>query len=347
MSRTAEQSMAGASARGVQHVDSVAASASPAVSVIVPAYNAAHFIADALDSVFAQTYQDFEIVVVNDGSPDAPALERALAPYRDRVTYIAQENGGPSRARNAAARAARGRYLALLDADDVWEPDYLASQVAALEADPSADVVYANGVIFGEGTDAGREMLDAFPSAEGEVTFERVLTGESTVLICAVVRRAAFERVGGFDDRLRAAEDFDLWLRVLKSGGRILCNRRRLMRYRRSAGSNSSSHERMYSAALAVFEKTAARDDLTDGERRALERETARYRAMLRLAEGKRALARGDTRAARGAFAEANSYFGSAKLRAVLCALRVAPWLLRGAYRARERRGRGAQEARA
>jgi glycosyltransferase involved in cell wall biosynthesis len=346
VSGAAEVSKVGAAARGVRHGDSVAASASPAVSVIVPAYNAARFIADALESVFAQTFGDFEIVVVNDGSPDTPALERALAPCRDRLTYVAQENGGPSRARNAAARAARGRYLALLDADDVWEPDYLASQVAALEADPSADAVYANGVIFGDGADAGREMMDAFPSGDGEVTFERVLTGECTVLICAVVRRAAFERVGGFDDDLRAAEDFDLWLRVLKSGGRILCNRRRLMRYRRSAGSNSSSQERMYAGALAVFEKTAARDDLSAGERRAVERERARYRAMLRRAEGKRALAHGDTTAARGALAEANSYFGSAKLRAAVLALRVAPWLLRGAYRALARRG-DAREARA
>src|ERR671939_2007579 len=97
----------------------------PAVSVIIPAYNAAAHIGAALDSVFAQTFTDYEVIVVNDGSPDTPELERALDAYAGRLLYVRQENRGPSGARNAGIRRARGEYVALLDSDDLWLPAYL------------------------------------------------------------------------------------------------------------------------------------------------------------------------------------------------------------------------------
>jgi len=108
----------------------------PAVSVIIPAYNAAGFISETLQSVFAQTYRDFEIIVVNDGSPDTAALEAVLRPFADRLVYLPQENRGVSAARNTGIRAARGRYVAFLDSDDLWEPEFLAAQMGMLERDP-------------------------------------------------------------------------------------------------------------------------------------------------------------------------------------------------------------------
>jgi glycosyltransferase involved in cell wall biosynthesis len=104
----------------------------PVVSIVVPAYNAAKYIGETLDSVLAQTFNEYEIIVVNDGSPDTAELERALAPYRSRIVYLTQENGGPGRARNTAIRAARGRYIALLDADDVSTENRLESAVRAM-----------------------------------------------------------------------------------------------------------------------------------------------------------------------------------------------------------------------
>ena len=91
----------------------------PAVSVVIPAFRVAGYIAETLDSVLAQTCQDFEILVVNDGSPDTEALRAALAPYRERILYIEQPQGGPSKARNTAIAAARGDLLAFLDGDDL------------------------------------------------------------------------------------------------------------------------------------------------------------------------------------------------------------------------------------
>ena len=106
------------------------------VSVIIPAYNTAAYITETLDSVFAQTFKDFEVIVVNDGSPDTEDLERVLQPYRARIVYVKQENRGVSGARNAGILRARGEFLAFLDSDDVWLPDYLAEQMKFLEAHP-------------------------------------------------------------------------------------------------------------------------------------------------------------------------------------------------------------------
>src|SRR5215471_7095493 len=98
----------------------------PSVSVVMPAYLAADYIGVALESVFNQTFQDYEVIVVNDGSPDCDNLEKVLAPYQDRITYIKQSNGGCSSARNRGLSVARGHWVAFLDTDDYWEPEYLA-----------------------------------------------------------------------------------------------------------------------------------------------------------------------------------------------------------------------------
>ncbi len=121
----------------------------PAVSVIVPAYNVAPFIGEALASIFAQTFKDYEVIVINDGSPDTPELERAIEPFRSRITYIRQANRGVSAARNAGIRVARAAFVAHLDPDDAWEPDYLSEQLAVLANDPSIDVLYPDAWIFG------------------------------------------------------------------------------------------------------------------------------------------------------------------------------------------------------
>src|SRR3954464_6405374 len=111
---------------------------SPTVSVVVPAYNVAAYIGATLESAFAQTCQDFEIVVVNDGSPDTADLREAIAPYRQRIHYIEQPQGGAARARNTGIAAARGELLAFLDGDDLWAPTFLASQIAILGREPDA-----------------------------------------------------------------------------------------------------------------------------------------------------------------------------------------------------------------
>ncbi len=121
----------------------------PTVSVVIPVYRAAYLRA-ALDSVRAQTFRNYEIIVVDDGSPDRTELERWLAGDRDGLQYLKQENRGPSAARNVGVRAARGTFVAFLDADDTWEPTYLEHQIAALTHPAGVDMSYCNWMTMGK-----------------------------------------------------------------------------------------------------------------------------------------------------------------------------------------------------
>lgn len=309
----------------------------PLVSIVIPAYQAARWIAETLDSVLAQSFSDYEIIVVNDGSPDTVELERMLEPYRERIVYLCQENRGLAGARNTGIRAARGRYIAPLDADDLWEPEFLAEQLAILEADPALDMVYADARVFGDAPEAGRTLMELSPS-EGEVTFERLVTGQCTVNVCATVaRREALLRAGLFDESFRRTEDFELWLRLAKLGGRIGYQRRVLGGYRRRVGSLSSDAERMVESVLRVLAKAEQYPNITPAERERIEQRRRAESARLHLHAGKKAVAGGDTEAAMRHLARANAYFHSRKLSVTILLLRVAPRLVQTLYRWRNR----------
>lgn len=309
----------------------------PLVSVVIPAYQAANCIAATLDSVLAQTFQDYEIIVVNDGSPDSVQLETVLEPYRGRITYYRQDNQGPAGARNTGIRAARGEYIALLDSDDLWEPEHLAAQLAVLQGDPSIDMVYADARIFGDVQEQGHTVMELCPS-QGEVTFERLVMRECTVHICvSVVRRQALVDAGLFDPAFRGTEDIDMWLRMLKRGRRIAYQRRVLGSYRRHAGSLSSDPLRMIEGFLAVLAKAAEDPNATAAERSAIERQSQLQRANLALEQGRRAFLAGDTDAAIRSLTQANAHHKSARLTAILLLLRVAPHFLQAVYQWRDR----------
>ena len=315
----------------------VCPAASPlTVSVIIPTYNTTEYIGQALDSVLAQTLQADEIIVINDGDPDTDELERVLEPYRERIVYLKQENGGVSSARNAGIRVARGDFIAQLDPDDMWEPDYLAVQVAAIEDDPTIDVLYPNALIFGDAADAGRKIMEICPS-EGEVTFESLVTRRCTVMAYALVRRETILRAGMYDESLHCSEDFDLWLRIVKQGGRIAYHHRVLARYRRRQGSHTSDPVWLYGNILKVLDKAERTMTLTERESETLRRERKKFHAMLRLSEGKRAFFKGDIKAAIEGLTEANAFFKSRKTATVLWLLRFAPRLLVTVYSLRDR----------
>ena len=303
---------------------------------MIPAYRAVRSIVATLESVLAQSFGDYEIIVVNDGSPDSEELEKVVEPYLSRITYLRQENQGPAGARNTGIQAARGEYVALLDADDLWEPDHLASQVAVLESDPSIDMVYADARIFGDAPEEGHTVMELSPS-EGEVTFESLVTRRCTVHICvSVARRQALLDAGLFDRAFRGTEDIDMWLRIVKRGGRIVYQRRVLGRYRKQAGSLSADSVRMIEGFLAVLAKAVQDPGVTPAERDAINRQCAQQRARLALENGRRAFLAGDSDAAIRHLTRANAHFQSARLTVVLFLLRVAPRLLQTVYHWRE-----------
>ncbi|MBX6386338.1 MAG: glycosyltransferase family 2 protein [Microbispora sp.] len=308
----------------------------PKVSVIIPVHNTSGYIGQTLDSIFAQTYPDFEVILINDGSTDTPELIAALEPYQGRIVYLEQENRGPAAARNAGIRVARGEYVAFLDSDDLWEPDYLAEQMSILEKDPRIDVLYPNARIFGDGAEAGRTAMELSPS-EGPVTLERVLDERCNIPIYVTARRHAVVRAGLFDEAFLRAEDYELWVRMLKTGARFEYHAQPLVRYRVRPDSLSSNTGRQFRAGLQVLDKVERTMALTPPERDALREARRRFTARLHLTEAKEALFRGDTTQAIERLRDSNRYFRRHKLSLVILLLRLAPGLTRRAYELRDR----------
>jgi glycosyltransferase involved in cell wall biosynthesis len=304
----------------------------PLVSVVIPAYNVGGLIAQTLDSVFAQHYRRFEVFVVNDGSPDTPVLEAALAPYRDRITYFAQENAGPSAARNAAVERARGALIAFLDGDDLWHPQYLSEQVARTKANRDAAVVHTDAEVIGDPTASGMTLRQLNRSS-GEASFASIVTEQYTLATsCTIVRRDWWDRVGPFDPLLRRSEDFDLWLRIAHAGGRFEGNPRVLAHYRRHDRSASADIDLMADALLTVLEKCERTLQLDATDRAAVQTARARKLAEKRFMEGKRAFLERDYSGARRAIRQANAVIGSYKLAVIGVALLVMPRLLSWLY---------------
>lgn len=234
------------------------AQASPVlVSVIIPAFNASGSISRTLDSVFAQTFLDYEVIVVNDGSPDTELFEQALKPYMACIRYLKQPNKGPGGARNTAISQMRGKYAAFLDSDDVWLPTHLAIQIEMLTADPSLDLVYADSVLTEEGIAVGHAFGREPQSSP--VTFEFILTENCTVgTSSTVASRDALVAAGLFDERFKCCEDFDLWLRMSFRGSKMNYDLAVHLDHALSSESLSGNRYVMKKARIEVYEKTAS-----------------------------------------------------------------------------------------
>jgi len=309
-----------------------ATEAAPAVSVIIPAYNIAPYIAETLASVFAQTFTDYEVIVVNDGSPDTEEFERAIQPYLDTIVYLKQDNGGASAARNRGLQAARGGFVAFLDGDDVWLPGYLEEQMRFMQ-EQGCDLACADAMFFGEGSfESGTYMkawMDDAP-ASGDFTFLELVDAKRSVITSGVVaRRQPIVEIGMFDKELRRAQDFDLWLRLAVAGHRLSFQRKALLKYRCRTDSLSGGVINSHRRELAVFDKIEQRYELSPEERARAAEIICRRRALLQFELGKLYSARGDFAAAHAAFAEANRLEPTLKRRIAPFLTRLAPRTMR------------------
>jgi glycosyltransferase involved in cell wall biosynthesis len=309
-------------------ITGAAAVPTPSISVIIPAYNVAPYIAETLESVFAQTLTEFEVIVVNDGSPDGPDLERALAPYLKRVRYLQQENRGASAARNRGLREAHGEFVAFLDGDDLWMPDYLEKQLGFMRAG-GYDLSYSDALLFGDSPLAGKTFMRTAPS-HGPVTFLSLVRYECNVVTSGVVaRRLAVVDAGLFDESLPNAQDFELWTRLARRGARLGYQRKVLLRYRCREDSLSGDVMNRIAREMRVFRHIADTYDLTPAESAELSRTMKLQQASFELAEGKLSLLRGRFDEARTFLERAHSVLGGWKLRTAVLLVRVAPRLLR------------------
>jgi len=244
-------------------------SPAPLVSVIIPAFNCALFISDTLESVCQQTYKNWEIVLIDDGSTDE--TRSVLAPHLARVRYFYQENKGTAAARNAGIQRSRGELVAFLDHDDLWFPNKLELQVRAIQSYPECGLVFTDGKSF-DGSGILKDSLIGYHLQEwidqhqlsdpavatGEIFqhlfFGNVIASASSVL----VRKQSLESIGCFDERISIADDYDLWLRIALSYPVVLLSSCLYMwRYREDSqsGPMENRYHRWTRACITVLEK--------------------------------------------------------------------------------------------
>jgi glycosyltransferase involved in cell wall biosynthesis len=309
----------------------------PTVSVIVPAYNVERYLAESIDSVLAQTYRDFEIVIVDDGSTDrTPAIaERYRREHPDRILVLSPENRGPAGARNAALAAARGEVFALLDSDDTWFPTFLAAQMRILDENPGIDIVTGNAFNLGGPYDGQpvRPVDDRRPLPN----LEEILRNEAAVFIMSLFRREVFDMTGGFDERFRTNEDYDFWIRAALAGFRFARNSTPLGRYRRRANSLSANEVRMIAGILRVYRKTLPCCEPESLARQIAEQQIQRFETELLLARARAALDVGDVAAAAAVVDSLRQRRSGVMLALVAQALRHMPRAVVWMYRVRQR----------
>jgi glycosyltransferase involved in cell wall biosynthesis len=223
----------------------------PLVSVIIPAYNAAAYIADTIQSVLDQTCQDFEIIVIDDGSTDA--TRAAVAPFGQRIRLQCQSNGGVARARNAGAALAAGSWIAFLDADDLWMPDKLARQLAAADA----PMVFTDRLNIGARGHLPELQSEVTPMHGGDLFVALMRHGNFITNTSVMMRRQLFEQLGGFYTGLNGTEDWDLWIRVAERHHIGFVNEP-LVKYRFHAGGISRNYARMARERMEVIHRGLA-----------------------------------------------------------------------------------------
>lgn len=269
----------------------------PAVSVVIPAYNVACWIGETLDSILDQTFRDFEVIVVNDGSTDETS--KVVAKYGRRVRYLYKENGGASSARNLGIRAARGSHIAFIDADDLWMPEKLELQMQLLSKFNLA-WVYSDAEVL-EGNKVLCKVSQRSKLHAGDI-LRPLLLQDFIPSPTPLIRREVFDTVGYFDESplLHIGEDWNMWLRIA-ARYQIRLVDRPLAKYRRHSASQTGTMNFQYAfqSKLTIIENAIARDPerLSDLHERAI--------ANLYTAMGEWMLKREDPIGARRMFARA------------------------------------------
>jgi glycosyltransferase involved in cell wall biosynthesis len=259
---------------------------SPMVSVVIPTYNYAHFLIETLESALSQTYSNFELIVVDDGSTDETRTR--LEPYRNQIRYIYQENQGLSAARNTGIRAAQGELIALLDSDDLWHPRKLEIQVRYLIEHPNIGLLASDDIarIYSNtpAADLQEEAPKQWPTINDLSTLWACPLAIEDVVVrprfgsCGVlIRKECFHHAGYFDTSLRSCEDRDMWIRIARLYP-VAVLELPLWWYRQHANSMSTDPSLMEATNIRVLRKSFENIDLL--RRRRFLRQKAWSRAL-------------------------------------------------------------------
>jgi len=233
----------------------------PTVSVIIPCYNQGHYLPDALDSVLAQTYPDWEAIVVDDGSTDNTAAVVAGYAERDpRMRYVHQDNAGPAAARNRGLSQGDSRFVCFLDADDWWDRGFLLAMTYALTETPLAP-----GVAFADWAyvdDAGSEIAQVCAGPWSEGAFATLVKRNPLAIHCAMIRREALLGFGGVPAQVPALEDWEMWLRLAIAGYGFVHVAETLAFYRWRTSSRGKDPDRRRADRLATLDRLWRMADL-------------------------------------------------------------------------------------
>lgn len=246
----------------------------PKVSVIIHTYNNERFIAETIETVLAQTFKDYEIIVVDDGSTDN--TRTALNPYIDRVKYHYKENGGIASAKNAGIKLSNGEYVAFLDHDDLWVPEKLDVQIDYFYKNPQVGLVYSKYASFRNGDG---DVIRVKPKVGFSGWIFAKLISKSVIQTSTVmVRMDCLKAVGPFDESLALADEYDLFLRIAKSYQCGFINKE-LTRYRIHENNASKNRHLFDLENLKVYERLYGNyNDLSKKEERLLEKRIAIYK---------------------------------------------------------------------
>jgi glycosyltransferase involved in cell wall biosynthesis len=260
----------------------------PSFAVVVPAYQAAATIADAVESALGQTVSPEEVIIVDDGSTDGTS--DLLSPYRDRITLLQKSNGGGASALNVAIEAASSDFIVVLDSDDAYLPERIEELRRLAVMRPDLDLLSTDAYFESEGQITGRfNRANPFP-----VSDQREAMLRSCYLFAPAIRRRRLLEIGGFDEQLRIAYDWDCWIRVLLAGAQAGLVDRPLMRYRLHPGSLSADRRAALEERVVVLRKLASGNhSLSAAEAATLQRSLTIHRSTARLARAQIALLRG------------------------------------------------------
>lgn len=190
----------------------------PVVSVIIPVYNGTKYLAETLESVISQTFRDWEVIAVNDGSSDESEiiLEKYASKYPFRIRYLTVQNGGVSRARNTGVSQARGKYVAFLDQDDLWTPEKLERQVEQLENNPELGVSFTNESLIDESGFITRFKRFHLGGPNRGFVFDTLIFDNFIPVSSLMMHKDIFLQTGGFSPEFALSEDFDFLLRITR-----------------------------------------------------------------------------------------------------------------------------------
>lgn len=306
----------------------------PKVSVIIPAYYSADTIEETLRSALGQKFREHEIIIVNDGSPDTERLERVLRSYLEDIIYIRQRNSGAGIARNLGIEHARGNIIAFLDSDDVWLPEYLASQFVFMQRH-GHDMVYCDAQMFGMNSAYRRTFMQDAPS-DGEANFNSILDLRCNVITSGtMVRKKIVVDAGMFEKERVRAHDFHLWLRIAKAGANIGYQKKVLLKYRVGADGISGDSISRVEREIDAFERVRRTIELDEEQQQIVTRRIAGLEADMAVEQGKSYLLSGAYKEAALAFRVANRHRRSPKLAVISWLARLAPRTLIKHYKSR------------